>query len=419
MKTFLKVLLGLGILLAGFGLFYLLTTMKQKPERQEPPDGSAVVEVTEVAAASGPATIGSMGVVVPAREVTVVLQVSGRAVEVSPDLVPGGRVREGQLLARIDPRDYDLAIRQQRAAVTSAEMELATERARKEVAEREWSLIADELRPSEEGRKLALREIQIETAEAALDSARSGLDQARLARSRTAVRAPFDAVVIEEMVDEGQVLGPSSKVATLVDSTRFWVRATVPMDRLPWISLPDEDGEGGSRVLVSQRVGPGDVVERRGRVVRLLGDLDELGKMARLLIEVSDPLGPEGGGGAELPLLLGAYVNAEIEGPELKDVVSVPRTALRDRDRLWIKRDGELAIETIEVVWTTEQRVFVRGDVSVGEQVVTSRIPAPVEGMPLKVNGVGDADAGSAVAEPTAGTDGGGRAGSGGVGASR
>ncbi len=419
MKTFLKVLLGVGILLAGFGLFYLLTTMKQKPERQEPPDGSALVEVTGVAASSGPVAIHAMGVVVPARQVTVVPQVGGRAVDVSLDLVPGGRVSEGQLLVRIDPRDYDLAIEQQRSAVTRAEMELATERARKEVAEREWSLIADELRPSEEGRKLALREIQLETAEAALDSAESALSQARLARRRTAVRAPFDALVIEEMVDEGQVLSPSSKVATLVDSTRFWVRATVPMDRLPWISLPDEDGEGGSPALVRQRVGSGEVIERSGRVVRLLGDLDQLGKMARLLIEISNPLGPEGDGEAGLPLLLGAYVNAEIEGPELNDVVSVPRTTLRDGDRLWVKRDGKLAIEAVEVVWTTEQRAFVRGNASIGEQVVTSRIPAPVEGMPLKVNGVGAADAGQAVAEPTAGVEGGGSAGGGGAGASR
>jgi hypothetical protein len=168
----------------------------------------------------------------------------------------------------------------------------------------------------------------------------------------------------------------------------FWVRVSVPVDRLPWISLPDERGEGGAPARIAQRVAEGVEVVREGRVVKLLGDLEPTGKMARLLVEIRDPLGLESeGSDTELPLLLGAFVNVDIQGPALTDVISLPRPALRDNDQVWLKREGKLAIREVDVVWTTEDKVYVRGDLTTESAVVVSRIDAPVEGMPLRLNG--------------------------------
>jgi multidrug efflux pump subunit AcrA (membrane-fusion protein) len=285
-------------------------------------------------------------------------------------------------------------------------MDLATEQARKEVAEREWALIANEVEPSEAGKKLALREVQLETAEASLKSAKSGLSKARLARSRTTIKAPFNALVTEEYVDKGQLVGPATRIATLVDADVFWVRVSVPVDRLPWIALPDRKGDGGASARIVQRVAEGVEVVREGRVVKLLGDLEPQGKMARLLVEIRDPMGLEREGGEdELPLLLGAYVNVDIKGPELNDVVALPRPALRDNDQVWLKLESKLAIRDVDVVWTTEERVFVRGDIKTSSDIVVSRIDAPVEGMPLRINGEKPAAlaSGDAGPQPSAG----------------
>ena len=393
MKRFLKLLLGLLIVGAGVSAYLLLVHFKKEPEQRALPDPAIAVTMVRAAPADEPVTIRAMGNTVAARQITVLPEVTGRAVWVSPDLVPGGRVAAGQSLVRIDPRDYDLAIEQQRAAVGRAEMDLATERARKSVAEREWALIADELQPSEEGRRLALREIQIETSEAGVDSAKSTLNKARLNRSRATIKAPWNALVVEKSVDLGQVVGPSTRVATLVDSEVFWVQVTVPVESLGWIALPDAAGGKGAAATVIQRAGQGAETRRTGRVIRLLGDLDPVGKMARLLVEVRDPLGEPGGKGGSLPLLLGANVAVEIEGPRIDDAVAIPRIALRDRNMIWIERDHKLAIEPVAVVWSTENRVFVRGALTPGESVVVSRIAAPVAGMALRVNG-GRADAG-------------------------
>jgi RND family efflux transporter MFP subunit len=387
-RTTLKGLLVLLIIAVGVGVLLALKSMKPEPERKEPPDPSIVVQVVKPEQGAAPVTIQAMGTVIPARKVEVFPEVGGRIVKQSDELVPGGRIPKGKMIVRIDPRDYNLALAQQSAAVTKAQMDLATEKARKEVAEREWALIADEVQPSEEGKKLALREVQLETAEASLKSAKSGLSKARLARSRTTIRAPFNVLVTEEFVDRGQLVGPATRIATLVDADVFWVRVSVPVDRLPWIALPDARGDGGSLATITQRVADGVEVVRQGRVVKLLADLEPQGKMARLLVEVEDPLGTDGAeGGQQLPLLLGAYVNVDISGPELTDVIALPRRALRDNGQIWLKNGNQLQIRDVDVIWSTADKVFVRGELSAQDDIVISRIAAPVEGMPLRING--------------------------------
>ena len=88
-------------------------------------------------------------------------------------MVPGGRFTKGQALLRIDPRDYQVAMEQQRAGYNRARVELQLERGRKAVAEREWEVLSNssssparsntaQLSESDDdGRALALREPQL------------------------------------------------------------------------------------------------------------------------------------------------------------------------------------------------------------------------------------------------------------------
>jgi RND family efflux transporter MFP subunit len=313
-------------------------------------------------------------------------EVSGKIVSQSKKLVPGGRFRAGERMLGIDSRDYNLAVKQQRAAVQQAQMELATERARGAVAKREWSLIDKGIEPTAEGKKLALREIQLETAEAALASAESGLERAIINKSRTEIRAPFSCIVTEEFVDKGQVIGPSMQIATIVDSDLFWIRVSVPMDKLSWIRIPGMGAKEGSSVRVVQNVGPGKDVERRGRVTELLSDVDPRGKMARLIVAVENPLGLKGDEERkDYPLLLGAFVNAYIEGPTVEGALAIPRTLLRDGQQVWLERGGKLDIVPVELVWATEDEALVRGNITEEDRVVVTSIASPIQNMPLKL----------------------------------
>ncbi len=108
--------------------------------------------------------------------------------------------------------------------------------------------------------------------------------------------------------------------------------------------------------------------------------------MARVLVEIKDPLGLKLTGKKHPPLLIGEYVRMEVEGRQLEKVYRIPRTALRDNTRIWlISKDGKLEIRNVETLWRDEQTVLLTDGLQPGEQLIVSDLSKPVNGMPLQV----------------------------------
>lgn len=377
------IVLPLLILLAAGGTAFWLIKTRPVAGRQTPPELVALVSVLDAAPAAETIVVPAMGTVVPSVQVDLQAEVSGRVIGQHPRLVPGGRVRAGETLVKIDPADYEYALDQQKAALDKAVFDLKVEQGRKKIAEEEWRRLGLDAKVDDESRALALREPHLKAAGSALEAAKSALSKARLNLDRTAVRAPFNAVILEKYADIGQLASPQGRVATLAGVDRCWVRASVPVEALRWLALPNETGAGGPPARVLQDIGQGDPLVRTGRVIRLLPDLDSAGRMARLLVEVERPFDA----GPGLPLLLGAYVNVEIEGTRVEDVFRLPRAALRDGSVAWLMGgDDRLEIRPVEVLWTEEAEVLVRG-LQAGDRVVTGSIALPMAGMKLRREG--------------------------------
>ena len=382
-KAVVKKTLPLLVILAGIVAAVVLVMTRPQPARTTPAPDAAPVRVTTAESERARVVVVAHGTVLPAKQVSLQAEVSGRIVEVGENLAPGGRVVKGELLARIDPRDYELAVEQRLADVERARFELRVEASRARIAEREWDMLGDSVPTTEEGRSLALREPHLQNLRAAFEAARSSLQKARLDLERTRIVAPFDALVQEEFADVGQMASPQAPIATLVGSDRFWVRVSLPVEDLRWIRFPGEDSEG-SPVRILHDTGDRLPVHREGRVIRLFGDLEPKGRLARVLVSVNDPLST--GEGRSLPLFVGAYVRAEIEGPELADVVELPRHALRDGGDVWIMDgDDRLEIRPVEIAFRGPDTVLVSGGLRAGERIVTSRIATPLPRMALRV----------------------------------
>ncbi len=395
-RKILRALLPVLALLVGAGILVLLVVTRPKPQKKAREERGALVEVEKVHSVRERLKVVVQGTVVPAEEISLQPEVAGRVVWQNAELIPGGRFKKGEVLLRIDPRDYHLAVRQQNANVDRAGLELKLERSRREIAKGEWKIIGEDQNSSEEGRALALRKPQLDVARTNLEAAKSARAQAALAVSKTVLKAPFNGFVKSESVDKGQLVSPQMPLATLVGTDAFWVQVALPVARLSVIAVPGlnaEDGKGAA-VTVVQEIG-GKRIERPGRVVRLLGDLDPVGRMARLLVEIDDPLGlkkklkkPPAEGEKpepELPLLLGAFVEAAIEADTLTDVVELPRLALRDGDSVYVvDAEGRLAVRTVEVAWRREQTVLVSKGLAAGDEVIVSRLPSAVPGMLIR-----------------------------------
>jgi len=364
---------------------HLIETAPQA-ERRPPARQAIPVEVMTLQRTDGRATVRVMGTVMPAQRVILQPRVSGEVVQVSPKLQPGGRFEAGEFILQIDPEDYELAVRRTRSQIAQAEYEAKIEAGHQQIAEREWELLDMKDQASELEQELALRKPHLLRIQAEVEAAKAALRSAELDLERTTVRAPFNCMAIDEHVDLGAQVSPQSQLATLVGTDEYWIQAAVPVDQLRWIEFPDETGQGGSRAVIRQELGAGVQSEWTGRVVRLLGDLEPQGRMARVLVSVAHPLRSDLNNGKGLPLLIDAYVTVALAGKPAEDVIALPRSALREGQQVWVMNaDDELEIRELEIVWGNQDTVLVRTGIEDGERVVVTDIPAPVAGTALRL----------------------------------
>ncbi len=380
-----KVLAVLIVLAAGVAVAGMLIGSRPRPKIIPKKALATLVEVMEAKAERQQIEVQVLGTVIPAQRLELTAEAAGRIIEMNPQLVPGGIIKKGEVIARIDDRDYKTALKQREAQVEDVRFNLKLEEGNQAVAKREWQMF-DHNDASDANRSLALREPHLARLRASLESAESALAQARLNVERTVVRAPFNCLVLEEFLEAGQVVSQQTRLATLVGTDAFWVQVNMPVSYLSHIELPDVHGENGAGVKIICQAGTDKTVERNGQVIRLLGSVETAGKMARLLIEVKDPLGLiSEAKDRELPLLLNAFVKVEIEGNEMEKVFVLPRTTLHEGNRVWIMNDkSQLEIREVKIVWSREGDVLVRNGFAPGERIITSRIAAPVPGMALR-----------------------------------
>jgi len=398
----LGVFLPLAILAGAAGAVTFLFRTAPKVERTAETRPIPVVETLAVGVTPVERVVEAFGTVMPARQVEIYPEVSGRVIEVHSALEPGGIIGAGERLIRIDPEEYELALERAKSSLAEAEAAFEVEQGRQLVAKREWELFGKDLADAELGRALALREPQLRQAKAHIESAVADVKRAELDLRRTEVTAPFDVLVLREEVDLGQHVGPGSAIASLVGSEAFWVQASVRADRLDAVLETAGDADRSVRIF---RVAEGQAgVPLPGRLLRHLGKVDPEGRMAQVLIEVRDPLGLGTAGPGERHLALNTYVRAELNAGVLDGAVTIPRRALRENRDIWVV-DAENRLQTREadVLWEQEDTVAVANTFAPGERIVVSTVGDLLPGTEVRP-AQGETTAESETAPPVEGT---------------
>lgn len=338
---------------------------------------AALVETITVKRGTYRPRLFVLGTVEPAREIILSPRVSGQVVELSASFVPGGIVREGNLLLRIDPADFENTVAMRESELKQAEASLEIERGRQLVAEKELALL--EATIDDASRELVLREPQIESSRAKVASAKAAVQQAKLDLQRTRVEAPFDSHILRRNVNVGSQVAPGDELAQLVGIEEYWIMAAVPVRSLRWVQFPDADGEGSKVTLRDPGEWPADA-ERDAKVSRLIGTVDRQTRLARVLITVTDPLDAP-------PLILDTLIETYIEGRPIENVVRLSRDYVRERDTVWVMKDDKLEIREADIVFRDADYAYIRDGLSDGDEVVTTTLATIAEGIGLrKVN---------------------------------
>ena len=384
-----KRLLPFAILFFGCGLAALLIMTGPKVTSKTPQVLPPLVRVLNVEPKTVQLRTITYGTVVPRTESELTPEVSGRVVMVSDALVSGGFFSRGQELLGIDPLDYEVALEEARARLARAESDLSN--ARKSHL-RQLNL-AKKQSTSASQRDDALNRLRI--AEANLREAMAKLSRAKRDISRTRVVAPYDGRVRSERVDVGQFVNRGTPVAMIYATDFAEVRLPIQDDELAYLKLPFMFSQSSEQMIAPKVIlrakFAGQIHEWHGEVVRTEGELDPQTRMVYVIASVPAPYVQSD---SRPPLSIGLFVEAEILGEKVDNIVQLPRSALHDNNRVYIIDDtNRLRFRDVQVLRVVKDEVLIMGGLVAGERVCVSALSIAVDGMRVRIS----SDAGSSV----------------------
>jgi RND family efflux transporter MFP subunit len=372
--------LGVIILLLGTGIFISKKYLDTSPRARKHKTGKmkTLVDVMEALPVSERLKIKAHGKVMAAQKINLKSRVNGTVLFLHPDFIPGGIIKKGEVLLKLDDTDLQLNLRVKENNLVKAQADLRIEKANQDIARLEWEQIAgisDDLNDS--SKDIALRKPQLLKAEANLNSCILDIEKTRNELLRTILTMPFTGMIDSINIGMGSQVSPQAVLGSLIDINSYWVECSLVQTDLDYLSLPGEDSnQAFVKVFSGKNIYP-------GRILKLLPGLAKDALMARLLIEINDPLGIGEYKGRK-PLLLESFVRVEIFGKQMENIFKFPRIALRSGNKLFLmENEKKLHIQPVSIVWEDRDYVFVDKGVEPGEKVIISRVPAPVEGKSL------------------------------------
>lgn len=373
-----RYLLIAGIFAVAIGGAALLGTMKPPPEKKELASLDPLVTVMPVMAETVNFTVQSQGTVRPRTETVLSAEVSGAIVSISPKFIPGGVFGKDEVLMRIDPSNYAVAVDQAQALLDQRTIEYdgaAKLRSQGYRAESEYA-----------------------SAAAALASAKAELVRAKRNLERTYIHLPYTGMVRSKEVDLGQYVNVGSRLGITFATDYAEIRLPLTDQDLAFIDLPSAsqialsgDGDGPQVTLSATQRGQTNYWE--GRIVRSEGVVDEKTRVTYAVARVEDPYRLKAVDDSVAPLPMGTFVAANIEGTTAQDVVRIPRSAVRGNGQVVVvDEENRLHIRDVDILRADARYAYVLSGVSEGERISLTVIENPINGMRVRTDTEGGGD---------------------------
>lgn len=352
-------------------------------QRGAPPKASKIsVHTQMLERAPFQVQVKSYGRIQPRTQSTLLPQVSGQIVWLNPDFRAGGFFEQGEELIRLDSRDYEAAVAQAEASLMSARQALAEEEARSAQAAADWKRLGN----AGQAPPLVLRKPQLNAAQAAMASAEASLATARLNLERTKIRAPYAGRVLETAVDLGQVVSSGTTLGQIYAVDVLEVRLPLQNRDLAYLRLPEEYRVEGSEPFQPKVEIRSDLIrpeQWQGRVVQTEGAIDEASRQLHVLAQVDDPYGEKALD--RVPLKVGQYVTALIDGIEIEDALLIPNRAIYQGSYVYVVEAGLLQRREIEIAWQDEDRALIATGLEAGDQLVLTSLGQVISGTPVRI----------------------------------
>ena len=359
-----------GILIAAIALAAGLAQMKPETQKRDDEQLDLLVEVVTLEVSTESFQISSQGTVQPRTKTEVSAEVLGSIVSISPKFSAGGVFQKDEVLMRIDPTNYAVAVDKSEALVKQRQIEYDGARKLRSQGYRAESEYA--------------------SAAAALASAQAELVGAQRNLERTYIRLPYEGMVLSKNADIGQFVNPGTKIGVTFATDLAEIRLPLTDQDLAFVDLPntaeirETGGVDGPQVRLTA-IQKGALVAWDATIVRTEGVVDERSRVTYAVAQVADPYKLHGDG---TPLPVGTFVAAEIAGSTTMDLIRIPRTVIRGADQvLIVNAESKIDIRTVNIVRSDNTYAYVSDGVSAGERISTTVIETPTNGMSVRTAG--------------------------------
>jgi len=323
------------------------------------------VKVVEIGKAETTRQLDYSGSVRARTEMNLGFRIAGKVTERLVDI--GQHVNEGDVLARVDPSDYELSVKSAQASLDAAERQVETVDLAKRRAEQ---LYAKNFAPKSQ---LDQATLSYDQAVATRDAARSTLAQAQNQVHYTDLKASKAGIVTAISADIGQVVGAGTPVMTVA----------VDGEKEVLIAVPEMDIAGfqpGKEVKAS--FWSDDALTLEGKVREVAGSADPQSRT--FAVRVSLPNDPR--------VLLGMTANVEATVGSKAQLVSIPLTAMTEKDGKHIVWTVDRASDTvhprqIKIANFTADGVAVADGLKQGDVVVAAGTQFMTENLKVKFSG--------------------------------
>lgn len=375
-KTVYNLLLPLLIIAISIAMARWLIANKPQAERRTQAPVVTQVDATLLVKQNYQLFIKTNGTVEPSTESTLIPEVSGRIIKIFPHFREGEFFEKDEALLQIDPRDYEIAISVAQAQLAQAKLAVEEEKARAEVAERQWKELS--------ATKLALRKPHLAAARAALLSAQAQLKRAHLDLQRTRIIAPYAGRVLEQNVDLGQYVAPGSTLARVYAVDYVEIRLPLTNLQLEFVDLPEryrnepDEKKLDSIVEVTIRALIGrNEYAWHGKIVRTEGAIDTKSRQLFVVAQIKDPYSK--GSSDRPPLRVGQFVEAYIKGNLLQDVYVIPISVLRPGNEVLLIKENKLIPRVVRVAWRDEKVAVISRGLQENELLSLTSIAGAVD----------------------------------------
>ncbi len=384
-----KIILPLLVIAIGVGLGKFLIATGPKAEKQPQETRPTVVEAQPLNLQSYQVKVSASGIVKAQTQTSLVAEVSGKVLEISPNFQAGSYFDKGETLLKLDAANYTNAITIAEGDLAQKQLALEEQQAQAKLAQRDWNLLdGNASRPQSD---LAARRPHIAAAQAAIAAAEAKLQQEKLNLARTRITAPYSGRVQEKRVEVGQYITPGTVLGVIYATDAVEVHLPLSLAQYELLGMPEAFRDKAADTAAMPKVAFSPSNGNRsdawqGQVVRSSAALDEKSRQISVIAQIDQPFIAREGVSA--PLRIGQYITAKIDGKTFNNVYVVPASAVRQGKEILLLRDGKVSVQPINLVWNAEKDVVIQTDADLnGQRVIITPLPLATEGQAVQVAG--------------------------------